>query len=197
MVRLLAVEFTRPSWSVKVADLDTAQGTATKWKVRRDQAGLQPEIPVEKFRTVDRALREASRFDLVILDGPAHAEQGGKAMARASNLVLMPTGYSLDDMEAQVEAAYELEKAGIDGSKIWFVFCRAKGSDAEDTAARDYLRKARINVFTPVLPELPSIRQGHNEGRAASEVPFPKIQERAQALVQAVSDQLHAKQRAA
>ena len=197
MARLLAVEFTRSGWNVKLADLDAAQGTATKWKVRRDQAGLQPEIPVEKFRTVDRALKEASRFDLLILDGPAHAEQGGKAMARASDLVLMPTCYGLDDMEAQVEAAYELEQAGINRTKIWFVFCRAKGSDAEDAAAREYLRKAGINVFAAVLPELPSIRQGHNEGRAASEVPFPKIQERAQALAQAISDRLHTNKRAA
>ena len=118
-------------------------------------------------------------------------------MARASDLVLMPTCYGLDDMEAQVEAAYELEQSGIDSAKIWFVFCRAKGSDAEDQAARAYLRKARINIFEPVLQELPSIRQGHNEGRAASEIPFPKVQERAIALTQAIANQLHAKREAA
>src|SRR5258708_7733829 len=87
LARLLAVEFTKVGWSVKIADLDTAQGTTTRWKARRDQAGVQPEIAVEKFRTVDRALREAERFDLLILDGPAHAEQGGLVMARASDLV--------------------------------------------------------------------------------------------------------------
>jgi chromosome partitioning protein len=197
LARLLAVEFVQSGWNVKLVDLDTAQGTATKWKVRRDQAGHQPEIAVEKFRTVERALKEAERFDLLILDGPAHAEQGGRVMARASDLVLMPTCYGLDDMEAQVEAAYELEQSGINPAKIWFVFCRAKGSDIEDQAVRAYLRKAHINVFEPVLQELPSIRQGHNEGRAASEIPFPKVQERAIALAQAIANQLHAKREAA
>jgi len=196
VARLLAVEFTKAGWSVKIADLDPAQGTSTKWKARRDRAAIQPEIAVEKFRTLDRALKEAERFDLVILDGPAHAEQGGRTMAHASDLVLMPTCYGLDDLEAQVEAAYELEQSGVDTANVWFVFCRAKGSEVEDRAAREYLRKAKINVLGPVFQELPSVRQGHNEGRAASEIPFPKVQERVIALAQAVVDQLQANREA-
>ena len=109
LARLLAVEYANAGWSVKIADLDTMQATATKWKVRRDRAKLTPEIPVEKFATVERALREADRYDLLIIDGPAHAEKGGKFMASKGDLVLMPTCYGLDDLEAQVEAAYELE----------------------------------------------------------------------------------------
>ena len=197
LARLLAVEIAKTGWSTKIADLDPAQGTSTKWKARRDLAGFQPDIAVEKFRTVERALKEAGRYDLMILDGPAHAEQGGRAMAKASNLVFMPTGYSLDDMEPQVEAAYELEEAGIDPARILFVFCRAKGSDAEDKAARGYLRKARMTVLEPVFPELASIRQGHAEGRAASEVPFPKVQEKVIEVAQEVVDQLMKRREAA
>ena len=192
IARLLAVEFVRAGWSVKIADLDTMQGTATKWKARRDRAGISPEIPVEKFATVERAVREAERFDLIIIDGPAHAEQGGRSMARASDLIIMPTCYGLDDLEAQVEAAYELEEATIDRNRIWFVFSRTSGSAAEDQAAREYLQRAKINFFEPVLPELPSIRQGHNGGKAASEISFPVIRERAVALAVAVATQVQA-----
>ena len=190
LARLLAVEVTKAGWTAKIADLDPAQGTSTKWKGRRDLAGLQPDVAVEKFRTVERALKEADRYDLLILDGPAHAEQGGKVMAKASDLVVMPTGYSIDDMEPQIEADYELEEAGIDPASILFVFCRAKGSDAEDRAARTYLQKAKISVLGPVFPELASIRQGHAEGRAASEVPFPKVQEKVIEVAQGIVDQL-------
>src|SRR5271154_6650022 len=130
MARLLGVEFTKAGWSVKIADLDPVQGTTTRWKARRDHAGIQPEIAVEKFRTIERALKEAERFDLLILDGPAHAEQGGRTMAQASDLVLMPTCYGLDDLEAQVEAAYELEEGGINRDRIWFIFSRTSGSPA-------------------------------------------------------------------
>ena len=41
IARLLAVEFVRAGWSVKIADLDTMQGTSTKWKARRDRAGMR------------------------------------------------------------------------------------------------------------------------------------------------------------
>ncbi len=197
LARLLAVEFVKAGWSVKIADLDVAQGTVTKWKARRDRAALQPDIAVEKFRSVERALQEAPHFDLLILDGPAHAEKGGMVMARHSDLVLMPTGYGLDDMEAQIEAAYELEAAGIPSTRVWFVFCCVKGSEAEERDARAYLRKARVNIFDPVFPEQPCIRQGHNEGRAASEVPFPSVQEKVAVLVQAVADRLAVKREAA
>src|SRR5215469_8413789 len=86
IARLLAVEFVRAGSEVKIGDLDTMQGTVTKWKVRRDKANVQPEIPVEKFATVERALREAEKYDLLLLDGPAHAEKGGLVMARKSKL---------------------------------------------------------------------------------------------------------------
>jgi chromosome partitioning protein len=190
IARLLAVEYVRAGWTVKIADLDTMQGTVTKWKVRRDRAKLTPEIPVEKFATVERAIREAERYDLLIIDGPAHAEKGGKGMAAKSDLVLIPTCYGLDDLEAQVEAAYELEAEGIDRSRIWFVFSRVSGSPLEDQTAREYLQRAKVNVFEPVLAELPSIRQGHNGGKAASEISFPAIRERAVALALAVADQV-------
>jgi chromosome partitioning protein len=195
--RELAVAFTKAGWTVKIADLDTAQGTATKWKTRRDRAGLLPDIAVEKFRTVERALQEAARYDLLILDGPAHAEKGGLVMARSSDLVLMPTGYGLDDMEAQVEAAYEMESAGIPADRILFIFCCVKGSETEDRDARAYLRKAGVAVLEPVFPEQSCIRQAHNEGRSASEVPFPSVQEKVSAFVQAIADQLSARREAA
>jgi chromosome partitioning protein len=197
LARLIAVEFAKANWQVKIADLDTAQGTATKWKARRDRAGVLPDIAVEKFRDVSRALQEAPRFDLLILDGPAHAEKGGLTMARSSDLILMPSCYSLDDMEAQVEACYELEAADIPMERVWFVFCRAQGSPAEEREARSYLHKARVHALEPIFPELPSIRQGHAEGRAASEVPFRTVQERVGALVQAIADRLAARKEAA
>lgn len=190
LARLLAVEFTRAGWRVKIADLDTMQGTSTKWKLRRDAAKIQPEIPVEKFATIERALREADKYDLLLLDGPAHAEKGGLSMAKRSTVIFMPTCYGLDDLEAQIEAAYELEENGIDRSRIWFVFSRTTGSANEEQTARDYLHRAQINVLGPVLPELPSIRQAYSGGKAASEVSFPAIRERATALAEAVAAKL-------
>ena len=190
LARLLAVEFTKAGWTVKIADLDPAQGTSTKWKTRRDQSNLVPDIAVEKYRTVEKALEDASQYDLMILDGPAHAEKGGLVMAHNSDLILMPTGYSIDDMEPQVEAAYELEEQKVPGDKIIFIFCRAKGSNAEDRDARGYLHRARVTVLEQTFPELASIRHAHAEGKAASEVSFPNVQDKVIALAQVIADRI-------
>ena len=127
----------------------------------------------------------------MVLDGPAFAERRGLSMARVSELVIMPTGYSLDDMEPQIETAYELEDSGINPAQIVFVFCRTEGSASEDTAARAYLKKARVNILDPVFPERPSIRQAHNMGKAASEVSFPSIKSKILPLAQAIADKLN------
>ena len=190
IARLLAVEFARAGWTVKIGDFDTRQATATKWKIRRDAAKVEPEIPVEKFATVTRALSEAEKYDLFIFDGPAHAEKGGKSMAEKSDLVIMPTCYGLDDLEAQVEAAQELISEGVPKDRIWFVFARTTGSEIEDQTARGYLERARMNVFEPVMPELTSIRHAHNGGKAASEIGFPSIREKAVALALAIATQV-------
>lgn len=188
LARLIAVAFAKAGWHVKIGDLDTGQGSTAKWKSRRDMNGIEPEIPVEKYATVERAIKDAENFDLMILDGPAFAERRGLTMAKASDLIILPTGYSLDDMEPQIETAYELEDKGIDSDKIVFVFCRAEGSDSEDAAARSYMKKARVTVLDPIFPERASIRQAHNMGRAASEVAHPSIKEKVIPLAQAIAD---------
>ena len=189
--RLIAVEYAKAGWSVKIGDLDTGQGSTAKWKARRDQHGIEPEIPVEKYATVARAIKDAEHYDLMVLDGPAFAERRGLSMARVSELIIMPTGYSLDDMEPQIETAYGLEDSGINPTQIVFVFCRTEGSASEDAAARAYLKKARVNILDPVFPERPSIRQAHNMGKAASEVSFPSIKSKILPLAQAIADKLN------
>lgn len=188
--RLLAVEFAKAGWSVKIADLDAGQGSTTSWKARRDQNNIEPEIPVEKYNTVERAARDAESYDLMILDGRAFAEKGGLEMARISDLVIIPARHSLDDLEPQVQTAYDLEGAGIDPSKIVFVFALSDASESEDSAARDYLKRARLEVLDPVFPHYPSIRLAHNEGKAASEVGHPKVQEKVIAVAQSVANKL-------
>ena len=44
-------------------DLDTQQTTCTAWASDRAEAGIEPEIRAEPFRTLRTALAEADRFD--------------------------------------------------------------------------------------------------------------------------------------
>lgn len=190
LARLVAVEMVRAGWSVKVADLDPAQGTTTKWAIRRDEFQVDPEIPVQKYRDHKRALQEAPRWDLMVIDGPAHGERNGLAMAKASDLVILPTGYSLDDLDPQVALAYDLEAAGVEPHRIALAFCRARGSQAEDTQARDFIRRAGLQVLDAAVRELPSIRQSHTVGRAASETRRGSVDEMAQAVALEIAGRL-------
>lgn len=108
-------------------------------------------------------------------------------MARSSELVIIPTGYSLDDMEPQVETANDLQSLGVNPEKIVFIFCRADGSDSEDAAARRYLHRAGMNVLNNVFSERPSIRQGHNNGLAASEISHKSVRDKITPLTVEIS----------
>ena len=196
VARMIAVELVANGWSVKIADLDVGQGTSVKWKTRRDQKGITPEIPVEKYATVERAIKDAELFDLMIVDGPAFAEKGGVRMASASDLVIMPTGYSLDDIEPQIAAAFDLIEAGIDTEKIQFVFCRADGSKSEDQAARNLLKRAGLMVLDNIFPERTSIRQAMNNGMAGSEVSHNSVRKKITPLASEIANLVeHSKNR--
>lgn len=188
LARLVGVEMARAGWRVLIADLDSAQGTSTQWHHRRVSNEFEPEIDVMRFRSVDRAAREADRYDLVIMDGPAHAERGGITMAKISALSILPVGYSLDDLEPQTRVAFELEDAGVPADRIKIAICRARGSAAEGQGVRDYLRRAGLSAFATELRELPTVRLAHTLGRAASETTHPKINEEAVAMAQEIAD---------
>ena len=98
LARLVAREYAQAKWSVKIADLDISQGTSFNWQSRRLQNGVEPVIAVERFGNVEQAMKVAPHVDLLILDGPPHSTAGTLRIAQASDLVILPTGLSLDDM---------------------------------------------------------------------------------------------------
>ena len=169
--RLVAAAAVKSGRTVRICDLDPSQGTTTQWQLRR-----------EKCRTVEAALRCQKDTDILVLDGPAFADRLTLAMAKAADLTILPTGYSVDDLTPQIEAAYDLEAKGIDAGKIRLVFCRARGSKNEDAQARRFIKPTGLIVLENALRELPSIRQAHNTGRAANETGFPSVDADAQRL---------------
>ena len=122
LARLIAREYAAAGWDVKIADLDISQGTSTDWKQRREQNRLQPEIAVEPFRTIAQALKHADVYDLMVLDGAPHSMQGTLEIARSSELLVLPTGLSLDDLKPSVLLAHELVKAHIPEDRITLAF---------------------------------------------------------------------------
>ena len=96
--RMIACEYSKANWSVKLADMDTSQGTSFQWQSRRLHNDISPEVSVELFKKVDQALKIADSFDLLVFDGAPHSTSGTLQIASSSDLIIIPTGTSLDDL---------------------------------------------------------------------------------------------------
>jgi chromosome partitioning protein len=190
IARMVAREYAQAGWRIKIADLDIAQGTSFNWQARRLQNKVTPDVPVERFGTLALAQKTAPHYDLLVLDGPPHATEGTLAIAKASQLTLLPTGLALDDLEPQVLLAHELTRRGVPASRLAFLLVRVGDSEVELNDARAYLGRAGYSVLPGYLPEKVGYRRASDEGRAATETRFPSLNQRSDELAQAVVDRL-------
>ncbi|WP_031596692.1 ParA family protein [Ferrovum myxofaciens] len=187
--RALAREAAAGGLRVKVADLDTQQGTSVDWHRQRLNASIEPVVSVEAFATAAQALGIANGFDILILDGPARTSQATLEIARAANLVVQPTGASLDDLRPAVREFHALVKAGIPAGRLAFALNRI-GTPAEEAETRAYLAEAGYAVLDGCLLERPAYRQAQNAGHAITETRYVALNERADILIQSLIDRV-------
>jgi chromosome partitioning protein len=64
------------------------------------------------------------------------------------------------------------------------------GTDNEEAEARGYIAEAGYITLPGCLPERPAYRQAQNLGYAITETRFQKLNERANALIQALIDRI-------
>jgi chromosome partitioning protein len=187
LARALAVEAARGGVSVKVADLDVGQGSTVDWHKDRVAAAIDPDVAVQLHRTPREAMAQANGADLLVIDGPARADKDTIEIARIADLVVLPTGASLDDLRPAIRTANSLIKAGIAASRLLFVLSRI-GTDSEAEAARAYIGEAGYSVAPGFVPERTAYRAIQNEGRAITETRYPQLRAAAEAVVQALID---------
>jgi chromosome partitioning protein len=189
LARALAREAAASGLAVKIADLDVQQGTAVDWHRQRLGGGFEPVVAVEAFRTAEQALAVANGYDLLVIDGPARTSKATLEIARAADLVVQPTGASVDDLRPAVREFHALQQAGIPTGKLAFALVRI-GTEAEEAEARGYIAEAGYTTLPGCLPERPAYRQAQNQGYAITETRFQKLNERATALIQSLVDRI-------
>jgi chromosome partitioning protein len=189
LARALAREVAQGDVSVKIADLDVQQGTTTSWHRRRLAAGIEPVVAVEAFRTAAQALKARGDFDLLIIDGPARASAATLEIGHAADLIVQPTGASIDDLEPAVLLFHELVREKVPKASLVFALCRV-GTEAEELDARDYIAKAGYETLAGSLYERTAYRQAQNVGHSITETRFAGLNQRADALIQAIVDRL-------
>jgi chromosome partitioning protein len=191
LARLVAREYANAGWTVKIADLDVSQGTSFNWQARRLQSAINPVIPVERFGTVEQSLKVGAQYDLLILDAPPHSTAGTLKIAEASEMVVLPTGLSLDDLEPSVLLAHELAKKGIARDKMSFALCRVGESETEISEARSYIQQAGYAVLEGEIPEKTAYRRASDEGRTLTETRFATLNQRSDLLAQSIVNLLN------
>ena len=190
LARMMAREFIQGGLRTKIADLDTQQQTCTHWAGRRAENVLQPEIQVQSFATVKTALSDAPRFDALILDGKPNASDQTAEIAMASDLVVIPTGQTVDDLHPGVVLAHALRKKGVSPNKIAFAMFKTTGSERENIAAREYVRDAGYLVLDGEVPVSTAYGSASDIGKAITETSFRSLNDRAAKLAQSVIDRI-------
>lgn len=190
LCKLIAREYAVNGWEVKIADMDTSQGTTYNWNSRRLQNNIEPNIPVEQFRRVEDVLRISNSYDMILFDGAPHATRETLKIAQACQLVVLPTGISLDDLEPTVKLAHELVHEGINRRAIGFALCRVGNSSAEIHEATEYLKATGYHIFDGMITEKTGYRRASDLGKTLTETTHATLNQQAELLAQSIINKI-------
>jgi chromosome partitioning protein len=191
LARALGAVVAQARLKVRLADLDTQQRTLVRWGEARRESRVAPAITVEEYASVEDARKAAVNDDLLVVDTPGQVSTETLELARHSDLIVQPTGPSLDDLHPAVLVFHALARSGIPRERMVFALCRTNAKDEED-AAREYLEAAGYEVLEGAIPERVGYRQALNRGKALTETEEKTLNERADALLEALLEKVAA-----
>ncbi|MCG6202026.1 ParA family protein [Psychromonas antarctica] len=187
--RATAVEYAKNGWSVHVADMDERQGSTFKWSVRRSEAKKSPEVEVAIYLNEKTALRAAATCDLLIVDGKPYSSKQTLKIAEASDLIVIPTGTTIDDLEPSLELARELVQAKIPLDRIIFIVNKV-ASIAEAKEAVDTIRTWGFITTDLYLDYKAGYGKSMDEGLGLTESRWASIAEKSDQIISWIGDQL-------
>ncbi|PCQ35855.1 dna-binding plasmid partition protein [Providencia rettgeri] len=127
------------------------------------------------------------QYHLLIIDGRPAAETTSLDVALESDLVLVSTGTTIDDLEPSLELVRELIKKGIDKDKITFIVAKSP-SDSEGAKAQETIRAWGFNVLNSIIPFKTSYGNALDLGRALNETSFKSLNLIAKNMIEEVHD---------
>ncbi len=185
--RAVAVGASQEKQAVKIADLDTQQGTSTDWHRQRLNNEFDSIGSVELFGTAEKALKEANNYDFLIVDCPARASQSTLKIAKKSDLVLIPTGASRDDLIPAIKLGFELED--VNKKNVFLVLTRIL-TEAEAKDAKEFIKETGLKVIDHFLMEKAGYKQAQNEGLSILETKYKSLNEKADDLITSIIEKL-------
>jgi chromosome partitioning protein len=188
LARVLAVAAARQEHNVLLADFDLEQLSCVEWSAMRLRNGIAPDIEARVFNSLKSLRKTASNFDLAVIDTRGLADELTKDISQESDVVLLPTGTSMDDLRPTLALAKRLSKSRKISNKIVLILSKVGRSERLLQTARDTIAEAGFDVLDNIWPERDGFQADLDIGKAGSETNNPYLREAA-ALIEA--DLLH------
>ncbi len=185
IARAVSVVGVQGGLRVKLIDLDIGQQTSVRWSTTRATSRVLNTIDAQAYSSVADALKQARDVDLVVVDTPGHLSPETFEVARASDLIILPTGTSSDDLHPVTLLLYELEQIGISKDRLCVALCRILDAK-EEHWARQYLESTGYKPLGGSLPERLGYRRAHNRGKSVTETTETPLNERANELMASI-----------
>lgn len=182
LARATAVELIHSGKKVHLADLDSQQQTSAKWAERRDNAGISPAVETGVYRRHDVALKVANSYQCLIIDTRPFVDISSLDIARQSNLVVIATGTSLDDLEPSLLLGHELVHRGIPHNRLFYVVSKAP-SQAEGRSACQTITAWQFACAHTFLTFKPGYSIALDAGLSITETPWKTLNQRAKNVI--------------
>lgn len=185
LARAFATGASQAGNNVKLADLDTQQATVVDWHRQRLNNGYSPIGSIEVFKKASEAIKHADHYDFLILDGAARASSATLEIAQVSDLVVLPTCASRDDLIPAIKLAHELRKNAIPSNALVLALTRVT-TESEIEDARTFIADSGHIALDGCLYEKPSYRQTQNEGLSVIETRYKTLNIKADTLISSI-----------
>ena len=186
LARATAIALAAEGRKVLLADFDVEQRTCLRWQAQRLARHLEPAIDVEKFSKGAKLDRVAHRYDDVVLDTPGQQEALSIDLATGSDVIFLPSSFSLDDITPTLTLVKALRAEGVPWSHTAVVFCRTGGGARQGLHARSILQMNSIPALDAALPQRDGFVPLFATGRTGREAPNAALQAIAVAVDRAI-----------
>ena len=195
LARSTAVALACSGRNVLLADFDVEQRTCLRWQAQRQARRLEPSIDVAKFSKEEKLDRISQQYDEVVVDTRGRHDELSLDLAKVSDVIFLPSSFSLDDISPTLTVIETLRNAGIPSSRVAVVFCRTGGSARQAQRARSILQMNGVAALDPVLPQRDGFVSLSATGRTGREAPNAALQSIAMAVDQALLQFIEAAKR--
>jgi len=197
LARSTAIALAYAGRKVLLADFDVDQRTCMRWQAQRVARTLAPTVDVAAFSKEKKLGRVEFEYQDIVIDTRGQHDEISLDLAVSSDVIFLPSSYSLDDVSPTLRVVESLRNAGIPSDRVAIVFCRTGGSKRQEQQARSILEMNRIAVIDAVLPQKDGFISLYATGRTGREAGQPKLRSVALAMDEALLAFIEVARRAA